>query len=260
MLIDWFTVIAQVINFLILVWLLKRFLYRPILDAIDARERRIGAALAQAEAQKTAAEQERAAFARRNAEFDQQRTVLLNQATDAAKAERLRLLDAARGESDRLRAQWRETLVREQQSSRVALTRCARDEVFAIARKALTDLAGADLEERMADVFVRRLRASDETVLTGLKAAFKSSSGPLRVQTVFSLPPGACAAIETALSDTLDEAVRVQFETAPELVSGIEISGNGYRVAWSLADYLTALDQAVDALLKESPASAVKSD
>jgi F-type H+-transporting ATPase subunit b len=37
MLIDWFTVGAQVLNFLILVWLLKRFLYGPILDAIDAR-------------------------------------------------------------------------------------------------------------------------------------------------------------------------------------------------------------------------------
>ena len=41
MLIDWFTVVAQVVNFLILVWLLKRFLYKPILDAIDAREKRI---------------------------------------------------------------------------------------------------------------------------------------------------------------------------------------------------------------------------
>jgi len=38
MLIDWFTVVAQVINFLILVWLMKRFLYKPILNAIAARE------------------------------------------------------------------------------------------------------------------------------------------------------------------------------------------------------------------------------
>jgi F-type H+-transporting ATPase subunit b len=43
MLIDWFTVGAQALNFLILVWLLKRFLYKPILDAIDAREKRIAA-------------------------------------------------------------------------------------------------------------------------------------------------------------------------------------------------------------------------
>jgi F-type H+-transporting ATPase subunit b len=39
MLIDWFTVAAQAINFLILVWLLKRFLYKPVLNAVDAREK-----------------------------------------------------------------------------------------------------------------------------------------------------------------------------------------------------------------------------
>jgi F-type H+-transporting ATPase subunit b len=50
MLIDWFTVGAQVLNFLILVWLMKRFLYQPILDAIDAREQRIAAELANAAA------------------------------------------------------------------------------------------------------------------------------------------------------------------------------------------------------------------
>jgi F-type H+-transporting ATPase subunit b len=52
MLIDWFTVGAQVVNFLILVWLLKRFLYKPILHAIDERERRIAKELADADTKK----------------------------------------------------------------------------------------------------------------------------------------------------------------------------------------------------------------
>ena len=55
MLIDWFTVGAQLLNFLILVWLLKRFLYKPILGAIDIRERRIAAELADAAAKRIAA-------------------------------------------------------------------------------------------------------------------------------------------------------------------------------------------------------------
>ena len=52
MLINWFTVVAQAINFLILVWLLKRFLYKPILQAIDEREKRIATQLADAEDKK----------------------------------------------------------------------------------------------------------------------------------------------------------------------------------------------------------------
>ena len=55
MLIDWFTVGAQVLNFLVLVWLMKRFLYKPILDAIDAREKGIATELADADAKKAEA-------------------------------------------------------------------------------------------------------------------------------------------------------------------------------------------------------------
>jgi F-type H+-transporting ATPase subunit b len=77
MLIDWFTVGAQIVNFLILVWLLKHFLYKPILDAIDAREKRIAAELADADAKKAEAEKERTDFEDKNRAFDQQRTALL---------------------------------------------------------------------------------------------------------------------------------------------------------------------------------------
>jgi len=258
MLIDWFTVTAQVVNFLILVWLLKRFLYRPILDAIDAREKRIALALADADAKKTEAEKERDAFRHKNEEFDQQRAVLLSQATDEAKAERLRLLDAAREESDSLRAKRQEALISEQQSLDEALARRAQEEVFAIARKALADLAGATLEERMADVFLRRLREMDDAAMAGLKSAFKASSSPLLVRTAFTLAPAQSAAIETALKETLGGEMQIQFETAPDLVSGIEISTNGHKVAWSIADYLASLGKGIDALLKAQPKAEVK--
>ena len=80
MLIDWFTVGAQAINFIILVWLLKRFLYKPILDAVDAREKRIATELADADAKKAEAEKERDEFQHKNEEFDRQRAALLSKA------------------------------------------------------------------------------------------------------------------------------------------------------------------------------------
>ena len=95
MLIDWFTVGAQALNFIILVWLLKRFLYKPILNAIDAREQRIAAELAAADAKEAEAQKERDEFHHKNEEFDQQRATLLSKATQEAKAERKRLLDDA---------------------------------------------------------------------------------------------------------------------------------------------------------------------
>ena len=62
MLIDWFTVGAQALNFIVLVWLLKRFLYKPILNAIDAREKLIAAKLADADTKVAEAKKERDAF------------------------------------------------------------------------------------------------------------------------------------------------------------------------------------------------------
>src|SRR5665811_1288851 len=96
MLIDWFTVGAQALNFLVLVWLMKRFLYKPILHAIDEREKRIAAELANADAKEAKAQKERDEFQHKNEEFDQQRAALLKKATEEAQAERQRLLDEAR--------------------------------------------------------------------------------------------------------------------------------------------------------------------
>ena len=258
MLIDWFTVAAQVVNFLILVWLLKRFLYRPILNAIDAREKRIATQLAEAEAKKAEAQKERDAFQHKNEVFEQQRAALLSQAMDEAKAERLRLLDAARQEADGLRAKRQEALRSEQQSLSEALARRARDEVFAIARKTLADLAGTTLEERMTEVFLRRWRELDNAKMTELKGAFKASSGPLLVRTTFILSPAHRAAIDTAVKETLGRETQVQFETEPDLVSGIELSTDGQKVAWSIGDYLGSLRQGVDELLKAQPTPAAK--
>src|ERR1700691_1252318 len=100
MLIDWFTIVAQALNFLILVWLMKRFLYKPILDAIDAREKRIANELANADAKKAEAQKEHEQFQHKNEEFDKQRAALLSKAADDAKAERPRLLDEARKAAD----------------------------------------------------------------------------------------------------------------------------------------------------------------
>lgn len=257
MLIDWFTVVAQVINFLILLWLLKRFLYRPILNAIDAREKRIAAKFADADAKKAEAQKEHDEFQHKNEEFDKQSSARMNQVIDEAKVERLRLLDAARLESNDLRTKLQEALRNEQRSLSEALTHRAREEVFAIARKALTDLAGTTLEARMIEVFLHRLRELDDEEMAGLKFAFKASTRPLLVRTTFILPPEHRTAIETATKETLGKEKQVQFETAPDLVSGIEISANGQKIAWSIADYLASLGKSVDSLLKTKPKAEV---
>ena len=251
MLIDWFTVGAQALNFLILVWLLKRFLYQPILDAIDAREKRIASELADADAKKAEAQKERDEFQRKNDEFDQQRTALLGKATDDAKAERKRLLDDARQAADALAAKRQEALRSEQRSLSEVLSRRASAEVFAIARKALGDLATTSLEERMGEVFTRRLREMDAKAKAGLGEALKSASAPGLVRSAFELPAEQRTMIHDAINETFSGDIHIRFETAPDLISGIELATDGQKVGWSIAEYLASLEKGVEELLQE---------
>jgi len=252
MLIDWFTIAAQVLNFLILVWLMKRFLYKPILQAIDAREQRIAEELADADAKKMEAEKEREQFREKNEAFDRQRAALLSRAEEAAKAERQRLLDEARQAAEVLRAKHQDALEREHQRLNDEIARRTREEVFAIARKTLADLAGKSLEERIGEVFCRRLRELDGEARDGLARLMKPSSDPALVRSAFELPSEQRDAIRQALNETFSAEIPVRFETEPNVISGIELTANGRKLAWSIADYLTSLEKSLEDLLKGS--------
>ncbi len=250
MLIDWFTVGAQLLNFLILAWLLKRFLYGPILEALDAREQRIAAELADADAKRAEADKEREEFRHKNEEFDQQRAALLSEATDEAKAERHRLLAEARQAADTLRARRMQSLANDTHNLNQAISRRTQQEVFAIARKALADLATTSLEERMGEVFTRRLRALDDQAREGFAKSLQSATGPAIVRSAFELPAEQRAAIQNALNETFSADVPLKFEAAPDLVSGIELTTNGQKLAWSISDYLASLEAGAEELLK----------
>lgn len=251
MLIDWFTVGAQVLNFLILVWLMKHFLYQPILSAIGAREARIAKELADAAATKTTAEKERDDFQHKNEAFDEERATLLSKATDEAKAERERLLEAARSAADAQKVKSQESLKNEATNFNQALRRKAQTEVFAIARQTLGELANTALEQRAAEVFIVRLRALDADTKNQLAQALKAAKEPAVVRSAFDLSPEQHAEIQRALNETVSADVPLRFETTPELISGIELTTPGQKVAWSVAQYLGALEKSVGDLIAE---------
>jgi F-type H+-transporting ATPase subunit b len=251
MLINWFTVFAQAINFLILVWLLKRFLYKPILHAIDEREKGIATQLADAEAKTAEAKTDRDDFQHKNQVFDQERAALLKKATDDAGVERQRLLVEARQDADAWRAKRQAALAIELRHLNGEIVRWTQKEVFAIARKTLADLAGASLEERMCDVFVGRVRALTGAARDQMATACSTANHTVSVHSAYDLPPAQRTAIESAVKETFAPNAHVQFETAPEVVSGIELSTNGHKIAWSIADYLATLEKSAGDLMQK---------
>lgn len=247
MLIDWFTVVAQAVNFLVLVWLLKRYLYKPVLAAIDAREKQIALALADAASQRTAAEQQRSAFAAKQSALDAESVGLLKQAASAAAAERTRLLAEARAEANGLRAQQMTALRDDQARLRQSIAHLAEQEVLAIARKVLKDLAGASLEQRIAVVFGQRLRAMDATAKEPLVAALRAGSEAV-LYSAFDLGEAPRALIQSAVDETFAASIRLRFEVSAETICGVEVRVGGQKLAWSMADSLSGLEEKMASL------------
>jgi F-type H+-transporting ATPase subunit b len=248
-LLDWFTVGAQALNFLILVWLLKRFLYKPILAAIDAREQRIAKELTDAAAKQAEAQKQRDEFQHKNDELSRQRAALLSQATEAANAERQRLIDAARQAADAISAGREEALRSDFQNLNQTLRARTQQEVFAIARQVLSDLATASLDACMVDTFTHRLRDMDAQAKAVLAEAIRKSAEPALVRSAFDLPSDQRAAIQNALNETFSAEIQIRFQTAPELVAGIELASNGQKLAWNIVDYLGSLEQSAGEVL-----------
>jgi F-type H+-transporting ATPase subunit b len=254
-LIDWFTVAAQALNFIILVWLLKRVLYKPIMAAIDARERLVAAQLADAATKKTVADQAMEEFKNRNETFDRDRAALLVKATDEAKTQSARLLEAARGAADALQGKRRDALQREMKELRESLARRARQAFFALARRAFKDLANGSLEAQMIALFCERLRAIKKEDKDKLATAIQASTGPVSIRSAFALPRELQDTVQSVINETFQRQAPLRFEVAPELVSGIELTAQGQRIGWSIAEYLAALERAIAEVLPAAAAA-----
>ncbi|WP_372661069.1 F0F1 ATP synthase subunit B [Hydrogenophaga sp.] len=256
MLIDWFTVGAQALNFLVLIWLLRRFLYQPVLDAIDAREARIARQIADAETQMRQAQEQGEVFAQQHKAFEQARDALLQKATQEAQAERQRLLDQARAAAQALGARQQAALRSETEQQQQALGERVQHEAFALARHALRDLAQVDLEARVTEVFLDRLRNMAEAARADMAAALQAPGAQAVLHSAFELNAGQRSAIQAALSKTFQwsgpdssAATPLRFATEPRLVGGIELVAGGQKLAWNMEQYLAALEQTAAALL-----------
>ncbi len=249
MLIDWFTVIAQALNFLILVWLLKRFAYQPVLNAINLREQRIAAQVAAAAQAQAAATAERETFSRKNEELEQHRAALLDQMTQEAKATRSGLLEQAREDADAERSRLLSALSAEQADLKSELGSKIREQVLQIVGSTMRDLAHVALNEAMVDVFLEHLQGLSETDRQ-LLAAVGTNDTTTLVRSAFELAPQTRARIQTAVAALGRPQGRLQFETAAALVCGIELQASGHKVAWGVGDYLENLQSGIDHLLE----------
>ncbi|MHA4811404.1 F0F1 ATP synthase subunit B family protein [Flavitalea flava] len=249
--IDWFTVIAQIINFLVLVWLLKKFLYKPILNAINEREKKITDQIKEADNKKAEATREQDDFKKKNEEFDRQKKELMDKAVAGANAEKQKLLDVAKTEAGTLRANIDKAAKEKQESDHIEFVQGIKKQVFSITRKALTDIASISLEEQSTNTFIKHLKDLKDEEKRQVINAFNLNSNTIIVRSAFELPSKQQGEISTAVDAILHTKTQLQFKISPEIISGIELSTNGYKMAWSFSEYLNSLENNISDTMKQ---------
>jgi F-type H+-transporting ATPase subunit b len=239
MLIDWTTVIAQIVNFLILLILLKYFLYNRIIRAMDKREERIQSRLEDAERKWQEAEQEMAGFEEKKRELDQKREQFLDEAGKEAESYKNELLQEAREEVESLQKRWRRSVEQEKETFVGDLRKLATKQVYDICRRALSELSNTDIQDQTIEVFIDRFQHMTEAQKTDLLSA----NGRMIIKSGYEIAADKREKIERILKEMMEELPEISYETDPDLILGIELKKRDKKIAWSLENYLSDLEK-----------------
>jgi F-type H+-transporting ATPase subunit b len=241
--IDYFTIVAQIINFLVLVFLLRHFLYRPVITAMDEREQKMVSKLKDVEQKRKEAEQEAESFRRMKQELQDKRQEMLAKVVEEVLVLKNDLTEKALSEVEASTSDWYASTERQKESILTDLRLRTGDEVYAITRRALQDLADEKLEAQIIETFIRRLREMGETGKEEVKEFFKTPDRPITVRSTFEIPDEARKTILETMRNLAGKDLKIKFETSPELISGIEMSTPDTRIGWSIASYLDTLKE-----------------
>lgn len=251
--IDWITVIAQIVNFLILVWLLKHFLYGPITRAMEERRRRVADQMEEAKQREQEAEEQARRHRQKRHELEERREELMREARETADERRQELIDEAREEVEAIEERWHENLRDERDAFIRELRRRMGEELCTVARRALADLANRELQAQVVDVFLQHIEDIDQDRRQDLREALADADRGAILTAAFDLSSGQEKQLSAVFHELLGQDAAISFRQNEDLLCGIELNVGGVKVAWSLDSYLDTLEESViEALERET--------
>ncbi|QDV83334.1 hypothetical protein [Planctomycetes bacterium TBK1r] len=240
--IDWFTFIAQIINFLILVGLLRWLLYGPIIAAMNQREAKISQRWNEAQGKLAEAEQTVALYQQQQTEFQQQRDAMLQDARREADEHRERLTREARDDVELKRNQWLDGLKREQAESADEVREQFGEMAMHSARHTLMELADADLETRVVEKFINRIKQIDGARRDEIRTLLTDEATQVRIRSAFELPGDVRDRLSAVVRETLGYQGDIAYQQSTELICGIQLDAGGYSIQWNVDDFVRGIN------------------
>lgn len=236
---SWTTFVLEIINFLVLVWILKRFLYKPVMQVIARRQAGIESTLAGAEALHSDASKLQEQYEGRLADWEKERRQARETLDRELEAERARKI-----------AELQTELEQEQEKARVAETRRQADVLNRIEEEALVQgarfatrlleqAAGPETETRLIEMLLTELEQLTEDRLTALRNNYGKDAGTVTVTTAFPLALEQQQRLVQTLEKITSPDITVRYEQSSELLAGIRIIIGAWILAADLQDELT---------------------
>lgn len=244
--IDWITVSAQIVNFLVLVWLLKRFLYQPVMRAMERREQRIIEQLGEAQVREQKADETVQQYLEKTRKLERECDEILAKVHERAAQQKKQLMDNARQEVAEIREHWLRQAAQEKEEFLGNLRHQVASSIQKIAHTALKELGDAGLEQQIIHSFINQLATLDQKLHALLLKEFENTFEPVRVTSTFVLDAQMRNEIEHAIHEHLMKGAKIEYEQSPELLCGIAVTVGAGQLGWNLAEYLNQLNQHVE--------------
>ena len=254
--IDTFTLVAQIINLVILIWLLKRFLYTPILRAVDARQAKIAERLNTAREQADKAIQQQQLYEQKIETFEADRQKMFEEARKESDHIKAVLLGEAKEEVAQSRKRWQNDLMNEKKAFDNNLRNLILEQFKLFADQSMKQMAGVTLQSLIEDQFKRKLAALPAKEKKAFAEQVRQTERLTLVSAV-KMTPDQKKDMAAFLKEVLDmsDDVRVTFKDDSALLSGIELLAGEQIMSWSMRHYLdqfeTNLDTAMTGLIQQ---------
>ena len=234
MLLDSFTIIAQIINFLILIYLLKRFLFNRIIKIMDEREKQITDRMQDAETAKKAAQKELEEQRRIREELQEKWNEMLAQAKKDAQKKREELVKDARSKIDEEQKNWREAISKQRTAFLRDLRHLSCEQVCQMSRKVLADLADEKLENQLIENFLIQLGKLSKEEKDDFIRFINKDERKVWVDSSFQLTGKKESEIRKILEEIIGDKVEINFKVSPKLICGIETRTEGKKISWNI--------------------------
>ncbi len=232
------TFLLEVVNFLVLLWLLTRFLYRPMRAALDARVQAAAQQAAQLQSRRAALEARSADLQRQQRELEQRREAAEHDLASEIAREREARLSKLHREVDDERAKARARMDQELASARDQASDAARRVASSFVADYLRRLASPELEAAITRLFLTDLKQQSEAARAALREGLslhRDGMAVVDIATAHETPATLREQVEAQLRELLGAPVRLTWRIDAALLAGICVHMPGHQLEASLS-------------------------